>query len=175
MTMLETLEARFAAHPALHPGLEWAPVARRLAEQPQALAVLEWMEQTGGEPELIGQDPDSGAYLFCDCAPESPVGRRSLCYDGEALRKRKKNPPSGSALEQAEALGLALLSEEQYRGLQRLMEFDLKSSSWIETPAGLRKMGEALFCERRCGLVFTFHNGADSYYSVRGWRGLLRV
>lgn len=172
MRMLETLNARFAAHPALHPGLEWAPVARRLAERPQALAVLEWMEQTGGEPELIGQDPDSGAYLFCDCAPESPLGRRSLCYDGEALRQR--NSPGG-ALEQARALGLSLLSEEQYRSLQRRMEFDLKSSSWIDTPAGLRKMGGALFCQRRCGLVFTFHSRADSCCSDRGWRGLLRL
>lgn len=175
MTILETLEARFRAHMERHPALTWEEVARTLADKPQALATLERMEETGGEPDVLGRDPEDGALLFCDCSRESPPGRRSLCYDHEALKKRTKNPPAGSAVQQAEEMGVRLMSEDLYRRLQTLGEFDLKTSSWVETPPGLRSLGGALFCERRYNLVFTFHNGADSYYSVRGWRGLLRV
>ena len=175
MTILKTLEARFYAHPERHPGLWWETVAQRLDNQPQAVAVLQRMEQTGGEPDVIGRDAESGEIVFCDCAKETPSGRRSLCYDEEALRKRTKNPPSGSAVSQAEEMGVKLLPEDLYRKLQALGEFDLKTSSWIDTPAEIRAQGGALFCERRYGVVFTFHNGADSYYSVRGWRGVFRV
>ena len=175
MKILETLEARFRAHPERHPELPWEAVVQRLAEHPEAVRVLERMEETGGEPDVIGTDPDTGKYLFCDCAKETPVGRRSLCYDEEALKKRTKNPPAGSAVRQAEELGVVLCTEAQYRKLQTLGEFDLKTSSWIATPASVRELGGALFSERRYGQVFTFHNGADSYYSVRGWRGVLCV
>jgi hypothetical protein len=172
MTILETLAARFYAHPERHPDLQWETVTRRLAEHPDALAVLEKMEQTGGEPDVIGRDEERGEILFCDCAKESPASRRSLCYDEEALKKRTKNPPVGSAVKQAEEMGVKLISEDLYRRLQTLGEFDLKTSTWIHTPASVRSQGGALFCERRYGQVFTFHNGADSYYSVRGWRGV---
>ena len=175
MTILETLELRFQNHPERHGGMSWELAAQRLARRPEALAVLEKMEQTGGEPELVGQDPETGELLFCDCSRESPAGRRGLCYDEASRLKRSKNPPAGSALKQAEEMGVALLTEEQYRWLQTLGEFDLKSSSWVATPPGMLRMGSALFCERRCDMVFTFHNGSDSYYGVRGWRGLLRV
>lgn len=175
MTILETLEQRFQAHPERHAELEWETAANRLREHPEALSVLERMEETGGEPDVIGLDPERGEVLFCDCSPETPAGRRSLCYDEEALQKRTKNPPAGSAIRQAEAMGVELLEEALYYRLQSLGEFDRKTSSWIATPPELRKQGGALFCERRYGRVFTFHNGADSYYSVRGWRGLLRV
>jgi hypothetical protein len=133
------------------------------------------MEATGGEPDVIGRDEASGRYVFCDCAPESPPGRRSLCFDREALDSRKENKPAGSALEMAAAMGLELLSEEQYRALQRLGEFDTKTSSWIATPADVRSLGGALFCDRRYGKVFVYHNGAQSYYAARGFRGLLRA
>ena len=175
MTTLEILEARFRAHPERHDGLSWALVEQRLTAQPDALEALARMEQTGGEPDVIGTEPESGRLIFCDCSKETPTGRRSLCYDDEALRKRTKNPPAGSAAGQAEAMGVQLMPEAIYRRLQELGEFDLKTSSWIETPAEQRALGGALFCERRYGRVFTFHNGADSYYSVRGWRGVLLV
>ena len=175
MEILKGLEARFREHPERHPGLEWETVAARLTEQPGALAVLERMEQSGGEPDVLWPEPEGEALLFCDWSRESPAGRRSLCYDAEALKKRKANPPSGSAVHQAEEMGLRLLSEALYRRMQELGELDLKSSSWIETPPSVRALGGALFCERRYGRVFTFHNGADSYYSVRGWRGVLRL
>ena len=174
MMMLTLLEARFRDHPERHEGLAWETVAARLSADPEALRVLEKMEATGGEPDVIGASP-SGAVLFCDCSPETPAGRRSLCYDDAALKARKKNPPEGSAMEQARAMGVTLLTEEAYRKLQTLGEFDLKTSSWVKTPDAIRKQGGAIFCERRYGEVFTFHNGADSYYSVRGWRGELRV
>ena len=171
--MLEVLKARFLENPDRHPGLDWPEVEQRLREDPEALEILRRMEETGGEPDAIGREGD--CVLFCDCAKESPVGRRSLCYDDAALRKRKNNPPAGSAVAQAREMGVRLLTEELYRRLQTVGTFDLKTSSWIETPEAIRQQGGALFCERRYGAVFTFHNGADSYYSVRGWRGYICV
>ena len=173
--MLEILKTRFQENMARHPGLEWASVAQRLRADPAALEALRRMEASGGEPDTIGFADDGATLIFCDCAKESPAGRRSLCYDDAALLKRAKNPPAGSAVAQAEAMGVQLLTEALYRRLQALGEFDLKTSSWIATPDAIRSLGAALFCERRYGAVFTFHNGADSYYSVRGWRGYLRV
>lgn len=173
--MLEILKTRFQAHPERHPGLRWEDVEERLHKNENALAVLQRMEESGGEPDTIGAEPGSGALIFCDCAKESPSGRRSLCYDDEALAKRTKNPPAGSALRQAREMGVELMDEALYYQLQTLGEFDLKTSSWIAAPDDIRRQGGALFCERRYGRVFTFHNGADSYYSVRGWRGYLLV
>ena len=172
--MLDILKARFHDNMARHPGLDWADVERRLNARPDALAALARMEATGGEPDVIGV-ADGGGYLFCDCSKETPAGRRSLCYDGEALCKRARNPPAGSAAEQARDMGVSLLTEALYRQLQTLGQFDLKTSSWIATPESVRDLGGALFCERRYGVVFTFHNGADSYYSVRGWRGYVVI
>lgn len=171
---METLKNRFLANTRRHPGIAWADVEARLRQSPAALTALHQMEETGGEPDVIGVDED-GRFLFCDCAPEAPAGRRSLCYDDEALRKRAKNPPTGSALGQAAEMGVQLLTEALYRRLQTLGEFDRKTSCWVLTPDGIRRQGGALFCERRYGEVFTFHNGADSYYSVRGWRGCLPI
>ena len=158
-----------------HPGLDWEYVEARLRKNSDAIDILKRMEESGGEPDTIGMDNESGKLLFCDCSKESPSGRRSLCYDDEALQKRTKNPPSGSAVHEAQEIGAALMTEAMYRRLQTLGEFDLKTSSWIATPSEIRQSGGALFCERRYGVVFTFHNGADSYYSVRGWRGYLLV
>lgn len=172
--MLSILKERFDAHPERHPDVDWTDVEARLRANPDALETLRRMEETGGEPDMIGYAGD-GRLLFCDCAKESPAGRRSLCYDEAALRARKKNPPAGSAELQARETGAALMPEALYRRLQTLGEFDLKTSSWIATPEEIRAKGGALFCERRYGVVFTFHNGADSYYSVRGWRGYLCV
>ena len=169
--MLEILKTRFLAHMERHPELEWAELEGALLADPGALEILRRMEESGGEPDVIGLDPETGRFLFCDCAKESPAGRRSLCYDEEALAQRKKNPPAGSAAGEARAMGISLLTEALYRRLQALGEFDLKTSSWIDTPEDVRRLGGALFCERRYGKVFIFHNGADSYYSVRGWRG----
>ena len=160
---------------ARHTGMEWSLVETRLLQNTGALNALKRMEETGGEPDTIGIDEKTGKLIFCDCSKESPAGRRSLCYDQEALLKRVKNPPAGSALQQAQDMGLALMDEAMYRKLQTLGEFDLRTSSWIATPDGVRQLGGALFCERRYGVVFTFHNGADSYYSVRGWRGYLLI
>ena len=173
--MLELLKARFSEHKALHPDLEWAEVEHRLLDAPDAIAVLQKMEESGGEPNTIGYDVKTGKLIFCDCAKESPSGRRSLCYDEKALQGRVKNPPSGSAERKAKEIGISILTEELYRRLQSLGEFDLKTSSWIATPDDIRGKGGALFCERRYGMVFTFHNGADSYYSVRGFRGYILV
>ncbi len=173
--MLELLKTRFQNNMNRHPELSWELVEKRLQGNEKALAALRRMEDSGGEPDAIGFLPGSDAILFCDCAKETPAGRRSLCYDEEALAKRAKNPPAGSAVRQAEETGVELMTEELYRKLQELGEFDLKTSSWIATPAEIRRLGGALFCERRYGRVFTFHNGADSYYSVRGWRGFLAV
>ena len=173
--MLTTLKTRFLENMTRHPDMDWAAVERRLIDQPDALEILRRMEETGGEPDVIGFADDGERLLFCDCAPESPAGRRSLCYDEAALLARKKNPPAGSAERQAKELGVPLLTEALYRRLQTLGEFDLKTSSWIATPDAIRSKGGALFCERRYGAVFVFHNGADSYYSVRGWRGYLFV
>lgn len=173
MDNIEVLRKRFSEHPERHEGVEWDAVERRLRERPEAAAVLQRMEETGGEPDVILLEEERGKIVFCDCAAESPVGRRSLCYDEEALLSRKKNPPAGSAVRQAEEMGVSLLTEALYRRLQSLGEFDRKTSSWIATPDEIRKQGGALFCERRYGAVFTFHNGAESYYSVRGWRGFI--
>jgi hypothetical protein len=173
--LLQTLEARFAAHVQRHRGHAWDQVLARLEANPAALESLHKMEASGGEPDVIGYDKASRQYLFCDCSAESPPGRRSLCYDAEALKARKENKPAGSAAEAAAAMGIELLSEEQYRELQQLGEFDLKTSSWVATPDDMRARGGALFCDRRFGRVFTYHNGVQSYYASRGFRGLLRV
>ena len=173
--MIETLKTRFQENRTRHPDLTWECVEVRLRESPDALAILQRMEDSGGEPDVIGLDAGTGRLIFCDCSAETPAGRRSLCYGDEALRKRAKKPPAGSARGQAREMGVELLSEALYRRLQELGEFDRKTSSWIATPEKIRRLGGALFCERRYGAVFTFHNGADSYYSVRGWRGFLLV
>lgn len=173
--LLQTLQLRFEKHMSRHQGIAWADVRTRLEGDADALRSLRAMESTGGEPDLIGQDPASGQYLFCDCSAESPVGRRSVCYDREARTSRKENSPEQSAVELATAMGITLLTEDQYRELQTLGEFDAKTSSWIGTPPDLRNLGGALFCDRRYGRVFTYHNGAQSYYAARGFRGLLRA
>jgi hypothetical protein len=171
--LLQSLKRRFEANVQRHKGIKWDGVQARLEDNAAALGSLHEMETTGGEPDVIGEE--KGRYLFCDCAAETPAGRRSLCYDREALDTRKENKPQGSAVEMAAAMGIELLTEQQYRDLQRLGEFDLKTSSWIETPADVRALGGALFCDRRYGRVFVYHNGAQSYYAARGFRGLLRV
>ena len=173
--MIDVLKQRFLDNMNRHEGVLWKDVEKRLLENSSALAVLRKMEESGGEPDVIGIDSETGKFIFCDCSKESPSGRRSLCYDEEALRGRTKNPPSGSAEAQARETGAEMITEELYRKLQTLGEFDLKTSSWIFTPDDIRRRGGALFCERRYGTVFTFHNGADSYYSVRGWRGFITV
>lgn len=173
--MLNTIKTRFRENMTRHPDLTWELVEMRLRGNEKALMSLRRMEDSGGEPDTIGFLAGSSAIVFCDCAKESPAGRRSLCYDEAALEKRTKNPPAGSAARQARDMGVELMTEELYRRLQELGEFDLKTSSWIATPDEIRRQGGALFCERRYGVVFTFHNGADSYYSVRGWRGFLVV
>jgi hypothetical protein len=175
--LLKTLKARFEKNMNRHKGLEWAGVQAKLdtGSSEEKLRSLGEMERTGGEPDVIGYDRKTGEYIFCDCSPESPAGRRSLCYDREALEARKEHKPKNSAMDMAVALGIDLLSEEQYRELQKLGNFDLKTSSWVKTPVDIRKLGGALFCDRRYGTVFVYHNGADSYYAARGFRGMLRV
>ena len=173
--MMELLKARFSEHKELHPDLEWSEVEHRLREFPAAIAVLQKMEESGGEPDTIGYDEQTGKLIFCDCAKESPSGRRSLCYDEKALKGRTKHRPSGSTERIAKAIGASMMTEELYRRLQSLGYFDLKTSSWIATPDDIRSKGGALFCERRYDTVFTFHNSADSYYSVRGFRGYILV
>lgn len=169
--LLQTLKTRFTAHLSRHEGIAWADVLARLDGQPSSLRTLHEMEATGGEPDVIGHDAATGAYVFCDCAAETPSGRRSLCFDEDALEKRKENKPAGSATGVAAAMGVELLDEAQYRDLQRLGEFDLKTSSWIRTPDEVRALGGALFGDRRFGRVFVYHNGAQSYYAARGFRG----
>jgi len=173
--LLQTLKARFEANIHRHVGVAWSDVQTKLAGDPAALRSLQKMEATGGEPDVIGQARASGHFLFCDCSSESPVGRRSTCYDAEARLSRKENRPEGSAAEMASTMGIELLTEAQYRELQKLGEFDTKTSSWIQTPADVRALGGALFCDRRYGKVFVYHNGAQSYYAARGFRGSLRV
>jgi len=173
--LLQTLQARFEANMLRHPGLRWQSVSDRIAQKPGALKPLRAMEDSGGEPDVIGLDPGSGQILFCDCAAESPLGRRSLCFDRAALDARKENKPAGSALEAAAAMGIELLNESQYRSLQKLGEFDAKTSSWLATPEAIRRRGGALFGDLRYGQVFIYHNGVQSYYAARGFRGLLRV
>ncbi|MEZ5312752.1 MAG: DUF4256 domain-containing protein [Thermoanaerobaculia bacterium] len=173
--LLGKLEARFAANGARHEGVAWTDVRARLEADLAALAAIAAMEATGGEPDVIGREGTRGPFLYCDCAAESPAGRRSLCYDDAALRARKEHKPKNSAVEVAAAMGIELLTEEQYRELQRLGEFDTRTSSWVKTPEAVRALGGALFCDRRYGQVFVYHNGAESYYAARGFRGLLRV
>src|SRR5688572_16777534 len=173
--LLELLKARFEKNIARHKGLDWADVQKKLEDSADALWSLSDMERTGGEPDVIGRDKKTGEFLFCDCSAESPAGRRSVCYDREALEARKEHKPKDSAMNMAKTMGIELLTEEEYRDLQKLGEFDLKTSSWIKTPADIRKRGGALFCDRRYGQVFTYHNGAESYYAARAFRGLLRV
>ncbi len=173
--LLHTLKARFDKNPQRHVGLAWASVLARLDGKNAVLRSLQEMEATGGEPDVIGRADDPDALLFCDCSPESPGGRRSLCYDAAAHASRKENKPTGSAVEMAARIGVALLTEAQYRALQELGEFDTKTSSWIATPDDVRALGGALFCDRRYGRVFVYHNGAESYYAARAFRGLLRV
>lgn len=173
--LVATLKARFDANMGRHPGVTWAHVLDRFESSPDALKALHAMEASGGEPDVIGFDAASGHVTFCDCAAESPSGRRSLCYDREALESRKENRPEGSAVERAAEMGISLLTEAEYRALQQLGAFDLKTSSWIATPASIRKRGGALFGDRRYDTVFTYHNGAQSYYAARGFRGRLQV
>lgn len=173
--LLETLQTRFEKNRQRHPGIEWTDVKRRLEADVGKLWSLNEMERTGGEPDIIGRAPQTGEYLFCDCAAESPSGRRSLCYDREALESRRENKPANNALDVAAAMGIELLTEAQYRELQQTGDFDTKTSSWVQTPARIRKRGGALFCDRRYDTVFLYHNGAESYYAARGFRGLLKV
>jgi Protein of unknown function (DUF4256) len=173
--LLRSLQGRFMKNMPRHQGHTWEKVQARLERNPAALTSLSEMELSGGEPDVIGYDEASGQYIFCDCSAESPPGRRSLCYDRDALNSRKENKPEGSVMEAAAAMGVELLSEEQYRSLQELGEFDTKTSSWVATPKEVRVLGGALFCDRRYGKVFVYHNGAQSYYAARGFRGLLRV
>lgn len=173
--LLGTLKARFEKNLNRHKGVQWSQVQARLEANAEKLASLQQMEATGGEPDVVGHDPKTGEYIFYDCSPESPKGRRSLCYDREALDARKENKPANSAVDMAAAIGVELLTEEEYRQLQRLGNFDNKTSSWIKTPAAIRKLGGAIFCDRRYDTVFVYHNGAESYYAARGFRGSLRV
>jgi hypothetical protein len=173
--IISVLKARFEKATNRHKGIEWADVQARLEDNKEKLWSLSEMECTGGEPDVVGKDNETGEYLFYDCAAESPKGRRSICYDREALEARKEHKPQNSALDMAAAMGIELLTEEQYRALQQLGTFDTKTSSWIKTPEKIRSLGGALFCDRRYNQVFVYHNGAESYYAARGFRGLLRV
>lgn len=173
--LLAALKSRFEQNPDRHKGLKWVDVKARLEAHPEKLWSLGEMERTGGEPDVVGRDKETGDYLFFDCSPQSPEGRTSLCYDGEALESRKKFKPKSSATDLAAAMGIELLTEDQYRELQHRGEFDTKSSSWLRTPPEIRTLGGAIFGDRRFGRVFTYHNGAESYYSGRGFRGVLRV
>jgi hypothetical protein len=173
--LLATLKARFEKNLDRHKGLDWAKVQARLEAHHEKLWSLNEMETTGGEPDVVGYDKKTGGYVFYDCSPESPKGRTSLCYDREALESRKEHKPKNSAMDAAAAMGVELLTEEQYHELQRLGNFDTKSSSWMKTPADIRKLGGAIFGDRRFGRVFVYHNGAESYYAGRGFRGWLRI
>jgi hypothetical protein len=173
--LLTALQARFERNMNRHKGLEWAKVQAKLGANAEQLWSLSEMERTGGEPDVVGQDKKTGEYIFYDCSVESPKGRRSLCYDREALESRKEHTPKDSAIDLAAAMGIDLLAEEQYRELQKLGAFDTATSSWVKTPVAIRKLGGALFCDRRFDTVFLYHNGAESYYAARGFRGALRV
>lgn len=173
--LLSTLKTRFEKNMQRHPGLEWSKVRAKLESNAEKLWSLNAMESTEGEPDVVGHDPTTGEYIFYDCSAESPKGRRSLCYDHEALESRKEHKPENSAIEMAADMGIELLTEQAYRALQELGKFDTKTSSWIKTPADIRKLGGALFCDYRFGHVFVYHNGAESYYGARGFRGALRV
>jgi hypothetical protein len=174
-SLLNTLRERFEKNMKRHKGIAWSRVQDRLEAKPAKLWSLHEMETSGGEPDVVGHDKKTGEYIFYDCSPESPKGRRSICYDGEALKSRKEHKPDDSAAEMADAMGIEILTEEEYRSLQELGNFDMKTSSWIQTPPAIRKLGGALFCDRRFDTVFTYHNGAESYYAARGFRGSLRV
>ena len=173
--LLKALQARFEKNMNRHPGLAWAKVLAKLEASPGKLWSLSEMERTGGEPDVVAVDKKSGEFVFYDCSAESPKGRRSVCYDREAWESRKENKPENTAMDMAAEMGIEMLTEEQYRELQKLGEFDTKTSSWIVTPAAIRKLGGALFCDRRYDHVFVYHNGADSYYGARGFRGWLKV
>jgi hypothetical protein len=173
--LLRALKARFESNMNRHQGLEWGKVLAKLEADTEKLWSLNEMERTGGEPDVIGYDKKTGQHIFYDCSVESPKGRRSVCYDREALESRKEHKPKNNAIDMAAAMGIELLSEEQYRELQKLGSFDLKTSSWVKTPADIRKLGGAIFCDRRYDTVFVYHNGAESYYAARGFRGSLRV
>ncbi|HEV2470739.1 MAG TPA: DUF4256 domain-containing protein [Candidatus Sulfotelmatobacter sp.] len=173
--LLKALQSRFEKNMNRHPGLDWSKIQAKLEATPDKLWSLSEMERTGGEPDIVAHDKKAGEYFFYDCSDESPKGRRSLCYDREALDSRKENKPKGSAAEMAAAMSIELLTEDQYRDLQKLGAFDTKTSSWIKTPANIRKLGGALFCDRRFDTVFVYHNGAESYYAARGFRGSLKV
>src|SRR5215813_12194634 len=173
--LLRVLQARFEKNMNRHKGLEWAKVQAKLETAAEKLWSVNEMERTGGEPDVIGYDKKTGEYMFCDCSAESPKGRRSLCYDRAALDSRKENKPENNAMDVAAAIGIELLTEEQYRELQKLGQFDAKTSSWVKTPPDIRNLGGALFCDRRYDTVFVYHNGAESYYAARGFRGSLRV
>jgi len=173
--LLKALKARFEKNVNRHKGLAWDEVQAKLQANAEKLWSLNEMERTGGEPDVVGQDKKTGEYIFYDCSPESPKGRRSICYDLEALQSRKEHKPADNAKDLAAAMGIELLTEEQYRGLQKLGEFDTKTSSWVKTPPDIRRLGGALFCDRRFDTVFVYHNGAESYYAGRGFRGWLRL
>jgi hypothetical protein len=173
--LIRALKVRFEKNMNRHEGFEWAKVQAKLKANSEKLWSLNEMERTGGEPDVIGHDKEKGEYIFYDCSAESPKGRRSVCYDREALESRKEHKPKDSVLDMAASMGIELLTEEQYRKLQQLGKFDLKTSSWIKTPADIRKLGGALFCDRRYNTIFVYHNGAESYYAARGFRGSLRV
>jgi len=173
--LLRTLKARFEKNMNRHKGLEWAKVQKKLEANTEKLWSLNEMESTGGEPDVVGHDKKTGEYIFYDCSAESPKGRRSFCYDRQALDSRKENKPKNSAIDMAAAMGIEILTEEQYRALQKLGAFDLKTSSWVKTPVEVRSLGGAIFCDRRFGRIFTYHNGAESYYAGRAFRGSRRV
>ena len=173
--LLRVLQARFEKNMKRHPGLQWAQVQARLEANPQKLWSLAEMERTGGEPDVVGQDQETGEIIFFDCSPESPKGRRNVCYDQQALEARKEFKPANSAIELAADMGIEILTEEQYRELQQLGKFDTKTSSWVKTPAAIRELGGAIFCDRRYNHVVVYHNGAESYYGARAFRGSLRV
>src|SRR5438105_7772305 len=173
--LLATLKARFEKNMNRHKGLQWPQVQAKLQANPEKLWSLNQMEKTGGEPDVVGHDKNSGEFIFYDCSPESPRGRRSLCYDRAALESRKEHKPENNAIDMAAAIGIELLTEEQYRELQKFGNFDTKTSSWVKTPSDIRTLGGALFCDRRYDTVFVYHNGAESYYAARAFRGLLRV
>lgn len=173
--LLKILEKRFEKNMHRHEGMNWSKIQAKLEANPKKLWSLDEMEATEGEPDVIAYDQQKDEYLFCDCSPESPKGRRSLCYDQEAWNSRKEHKPAGSVLERAAEMGIELLTEEQYRELQKLGNFDTKTSSWVKTPEAIRKLGGAIFCDRRYGTVFMYHNGAESYYAARGFRGMLSV
>lgn len=173
--LINTFKDRFVKNMRRHAGINWDSVQAKLLASPEKLQILYEMERTGGEPDVLAYDVETGEFIFCDCSPESPTGRRSLCFDRKALDARKENKPAGNAMEMAAAMGVEILTEQQYRELQTLGEFDKKTSSWVNTPTKIRDLGGALFCDRRYDHVFVYHNGAESYYAARGFRGRLRV